>query len=303
MERANKDSDVEKHLIGYVEGDNVKIFPQGEPLPIEVKQAAIGDCYLMSTLISLAKTSVGKKAIEKCFIQGLDKIEKEDNIIIRFFDSTKEKIGKQIRITVNKKKVIMPQRIRGGALWPKLIEKAYAVYRKEGYERGIEKKNLHRGHAWLSMFAITGKRTGQIDVTGGVTGTQQKINYLRGTIPTKDKYKSANIIGTIKSKLKENRALVCSFKDSFKVTDAKNLHETVEISDDHGYAIVGFGKNTKGEEYIRLIDSNKVWGRTYNPSINTDRIEPPKGGGHIAMLFNDFEKHIKLLDYTSGHEY
>lgn len=71
-----------KHTVEPVK-ENTKVFPQGKPTVKEVKQSFIGDCYLLSALISLAKKK--PQAIKDCFVQGMDRIEKEDNIAIRFF--------------------------------------------------------------------------------------------------------------------------------------------------------------------------------------------------------------------------
>lgn len=78
----------DRHKIDPVK-NHIKIFPQGKPLPYEIKQAKVRDCYLMAVLISLAK--LNPKAIENCFVQGLDKIESEENIDIRFFHLKKKK--------------------------------------------------------------------------------------------------------------------------------------------------------------------------------------------------------------------
>lgn len=83
---------LEKHTIQPVIGD-VKIFPTKEsPLPNEVRQAGIRDCYLMASLIALAKSKKNAQAIRNCFVQGADKIEQLDDIQIRFFhNKTKQK--------------------------------------------------------------------------------------------------------------------------------------------------------------------------------------------------------------------
>lgn len=267
-----------KHMLEKVKTD-VKIFPQGKPLPSEVRQGVIGDCYLISALISLAKTN--PKAIEDCFVQGLDKIEKEENIDIRFFSRTNSVTSKVV-IRVNKKTVIDPKAIKDGALWPKLIEKAYAVYRKKGYEDN-SKKNLHGGLSYNVMFAITGKKM----FTHLAPGIAAALN--RSSPAPKEKFNDENIIATIKRKLGKSKSLTCSFKKKIKIKDVKSK-EKIQIYDNHEYAIVGVNESQK---YIRIINPWKSGGRKIENSPKS------KEGGHIAMSFDDFKKNSIWIDYTS----
>ena len=258
----------------------VKIFPTGEPLPHEVKQSKIGDCYLMAALISLAKNN--PKSIKDCFIQGLDKIETEDDIDIRFF----RKIGKKgdftkssIIITVNKNKVVDTCGIKDGALWPKLIEKAYAIYRCEGYDFMFpQPRNLKGGRSGSVMFAITGKkvRLGKIE-----------------SVDRKSKFDPDSIIATIIRKLSKKMTITCSFKKNFKIKDEKSK-EDIEIFTNHAYAIVGVNEK---EKYIRLINPWKRGGRTIENSPKS------KEGGHIAMKYKDFESQCKKISYTTRKDF
>ena len=260
-----------KHTIEPVDGD-IKIFPQGKPLPSEVKQAGVGDCYLMAALVSLAKHN--PKAIENCFVQGLDKIENKKNIDIRFFYLKDYKFMVPIIITVNRKKVIMPRYIKDGALWPKLIEKAYAVYRKKGLSDTLvvdvsTEKKSDAGRPEIVLSAITGE-------FADVVSSENKFKF--------DK---------ISSKLKKSKSLVCDFKKNFKIKDVKSGEE-IQIYDHHAYAIVGIGEK-KSKKYIRLIEPNKVVGR--DPKYN----KKSKEGGHIAMSQKDFEDNCCSMGQTINH--
>ena len=255
----------DKHTVEKVKGD-VKIFPKGKPLPSEVKQAAVGDCYLMASLIALAKTN--PKAITDCFVQGLDKIENEDNIDIRFFRRAGSSKADVI-IRINKKKVIAPRQIKNGALWPKLIEKAYAVYRKNGYVLG-RPKYLHGGSLEECMFAITGK------------GTRSNGKF------------NEDIISTIKEALDKSESLTCTFKKKFKIIKDVKSQEKIEIFSDHAYAIVGIDDAKK---YIRLINPWKIGGFGGRKVKNSPKSQE---GGHIAMSFDDFKKNVVDVSYTTG---
>ena len=251
-------------------------------MPSEVRQSGVGDCYLMASLIALAKTN--PKAITDCFVQGLDKIENEDEINIRFFrKSNKEsELKAPVIIRINKKKVISPKDIKGNALWPKLIEKAYAVYRKKGYDFSY-RKNLHGGDSSDSMFAITGNRA--------KSSTRVSVSYSGvNNYEVVEKFTSENVISTIKKKLNKSRVLTCDFKKDFKIKDVKS-QEKIEIFSNHAYAIVGINDSKK---YIRLIEPNKFWGRKVKNSPKSQE------GGHIAMSFDDFKKNFLNIDYTTG---
>lgn len=286
---------------GFKGGDEIesapeyaKIFPAGKPLPYEVKQAKIGDCYLMSVLISLAK--INPKAITDCFTQGLNEIEKKDDIEIRFFYYKVGEIGEggsfakdSLKIIVNKKKIINRSSIKGGALWPKLIEKAYAVYRSEGYDNTYHEfsPRLDSGCPDAVIFAITGERQSVTDCSRRTvsTGILQPVrigeiavwavpdrSLRRGRAMGPPRWVKTggenpgvvlietenSIIETIREKLREGRALVCGFNKNVIITDKKN-GEKVTIYTDHAYAIVGVNDE---ERYVRLVNPWKIGGRT-----------------------------------------
>lgn len=270
-----------------------KIFPAGKPLPYEVKQAKIGDCYLLAVLISLAKTN--PKAITDCFTQGLNEIEKKDDIEIRFFYYKVGEIGEggsfakdSLKIIVNKKKIIDRSGIKGGALWPKLIEKAYAVYRSEGYDLTHHEfsPRLDDGYPGAVIFAITGERQSVTDCSRTVpTGILQPVRTGKTavrTFPIRSLRRGramgpprwtktggenpgvvlieteSSIIKTIKEKLKENKALTCAFNKNVIIKDKKN-GEKVKIYTNHVYAIVGVNDENG---YVRLVNPWKKDGRT-----------------------------------------
>ncbi|MDO4504434.1 MAG: C2 family cysteine protease, partial [Clostridia bacterium] len=228
----------------------------------------VGDCYLMAALISLAKKN--PQAIVNCFTQGVKNVENEDDIDIRFFH-LKENKAVPIVITVNKRKIIDPTGMKNNALWPKLIEKAYAVYRKREYERILkyEGKKLDGGFFEIVLFAITGKSPKVFDNEKDVDKIVSKINSI----------------------LESSRALGCGFKENFEIKDMKT-REKITIYRGHAYAIVGIGeKNSK--KYIRLINPYKDDGRKPENNLKS------KEGGHIAISVEDFTFHYESLDYTS----
>lgn len=276
----------DKHIIESAP-ENIKIFPKGKPLPSEVEQCEIGDCYLMATLIALAKKN--PRAITKCFVQGLDKIENEKNIKIRlYYTDRKTYIFKPVIITIDKTKVIDPKAIKNAALWPKLIEKAYAVYRKRNFDlpkyskRYNEQGKLSNGEPDNIMEVITGESA-----------------HI---------YKNKkDIIDGIKINLDKNHALTCIFKKKFITQDIKS-GEKIQIYDGHVYAVVGIDESKK---YVRLVNPWKDSGLVdydsngdpiFNGRIYKDKTKSQKSKeeGHIAMSFDDFEKNYDDVSYTTG---
>ena len=287
------------HILDPVPKEGVKIFPGGR-LQYHVKQAGIGDCYLVAALVSLAKTT--PEAIKACFVQGLDKIETEDDIDIRLFRRVKDGDGfkkSAVIITVNKNTVIDSRGIKDGALWPKLIEKAYAIYRRRGYDFLLpDCTNLGGGHSGAVMFAITGKEIGgmksSINEPGlrKTRGRKTRGKKHRGRKPDLTKIESENIISKIIEKLKEKKAVTCTFKKDFIIEDEKSGEgEKVKIYTNHTYAIVGVNEEKK---YIRLINPWKSGGRTILNSLRS------KEGGHIAINYKVFEDHYQHVSYTIG---
>ena len=271
------------HRIEKVIGCNW-VFFEGQPSPDEVEQNKIGDCYLMAALIALAKTH--PKAITDCFTQGLDRIEKEEDIDIRFFRRVKDgDVYKKIPviITVNKNMVIDEKGIRGGVLWPKLIEKAFAIFRKKGFDYMLpEKKNLEGGCPATVMFAITGK-----EVDFKLVEREDKLSEREDR--KKSKFNPENLINTIIRKLKKGMAISCGFRGDyhsstyFMINDAEN-HEVIKMYCSHAYAVVGVNEEKK---YIELINPVKLPGEGRSGT-----------GGSIAMSFSDFEYRCESATYT-----
>ena len=100
---------------------NYALFPQ-EPSQHDVEQGRLGDCYLLSSLASIAAT-------DPDFIRGAMKDHHNGLVTVRFFDPEL----KPVYVTVEK---TLPQAVNGNdskdlyarnSLWVGLIEKAYAA--------------------------------------------------------------------------------------------------------------------------------------------------------------------------------
>lgn len=215
--------------------EGIKIFPTDKsPSPNEVKQAGIGDCYLQSTLIALAKNN--KKAITDCFVQGIKDIDKHNKITIRFYKYDEEKNAyKQVKIDVDKRKVVMPKETKDSALWPKLIEKAFIVYESTINNR----KNISGGNE-SQIFEI---------MTGNIAKFKPSEN-------TRKLFTEGNkIIKSIKSKLNHGKKLSCRFKHSFFAKDIIS-RKHILLSNSTTYHIGLMEKddphNTRNEDYITL---------------------------------------------------
>ena len=223
-----------EHKIEPVEG-NVKIFPKRRPWPREVKQAGIGDCYLMAALVSLAKHK--PQVIIDCFPQGLEKIENERYVTVRFYrgDSTKTDI------TIDKTKVVAPKEIKDGALWPKLIEKAYIVFKATEPYAGDRRTNISGGREKDAFMALT--------------GVAAKRKVLENNFEAYSK-KFLDLEKSIKSKLRKHQRVLCTFKKSYVVEDLNGTGSHTIMSFDK-YEILDIG-NIKGNDCIVLKRRDKT---------------------------------------------
>lgn len=263
------------------------VFRGGKPSPDDVKQNETGDCYLMAPLISLAKTN--PEAIKACFVQGLDKIETEDDIDIRFFRRVKsgdayKKIP--VIITVNKITVIGENGIRNGVLWPKLIEKAFAIFRKKGFDYVCpEQKNLEGGRPETVMFAITGREVRFRPIEREYRSTESEDEDRK-----KSKFNPENVISTIAKKIEKGMGVTCGFNSTFRIFDAIN-GEMIEIHSSHAYAVDNVNEE---KECIEIINPLKISGEGRSVSSYGKTTD-----GLIAMSFSDFKNHCEQVTYTT----
>jgi hypothetical protein len=238
-----------------------KIFPTGIPLPSEVKQGLFSDCHLMSVLITLANNN--PSAIKDCFVQ--EDIENRDDIKIRFFNVDVKTLleneqidyvfpSSPIIITVSKKTVLSVGAQGKKALWPKLIEKAYARYKtkmqiaaEDIFFLGNEALNLDLvDNSCLPMLAITGKKT--------------KAYKFPEKVEDLSKYNSTvnAIYQKIEKKLSKKLAVVGICLKEKTITDGLTK-KSIKLIPNHAYAVLEVLEDS-GKKYIKLREPSKILG-------------------------------------------
>ena len=84
-----------------------------EPCIEDVLQGGLGDCYLIGTLASIVEKNPD-------FIKDMMKEQSDGTVNVRLYDAK----GNRVIVNIDKK---VPSEYSRGALWVKLVEKAYAV--------------------------------------------------------------------------------------------------------------------------------------------------------------------------------
>ncbi len=222
-----------------------KIFPAGLPLPQEVEQGQIGDCYLLSTLITLAKNN--PKAISDCFLQK--NFDAKENLKVKLYKiALGEKVGVvpkgPVIITVGVSSLLAKGTKRTGtniAIWPAIFEKAFVAYYKKFPEaRNAEQalKKLGEGDATaISMSAITGKKIKVLD-------SSVAAQALKGSQPG---------VGTQKNIITDME--MAKIYDKISKAIAKKEPVTAGKSG-HAYAVLDT-KEKSGDKYVILQDPYK----------------------------------------------
>ncbi|SRR5579885_341186 len=113
----------------------------GDPSIHDIKQGGFtGDCYLLAALAAIVALPDGNKII-RSMIKDMG-----DHVIVRFFDDYR----KPHFLAVEKSVPTNFGILSSGALWVKLIEKAYAMF------RGGKYSVLDKGHTEKVIEALTG---------------------------------------------------------------------------------------------------------------------------------------------------
>lgn len=155
--------------------------------------------------------------------------------------------------------------------------------------------NLEGGYPDSVMFAITGEKTSTMKFSINESGLRKsRGRKSKGKKPDLTKIEGENIINKIIEKLKEKKAVTCSFKKNFKTKDKKS-EEKIKIITDHEYTIVGVNNE---ERYVRLVNPWKSDGRT-----KTDKPLGLREGGHIAISYKEFESYCQTVSYTTGEDF
>ncbi len=162
-----------------------------DPVIKDLEQGYIGDCYFIASLASLVARDPG--AVKRMMRDNGD-----GTVTVRFYDKNIDDLGTsgtpgRICVTVDKTipmRMYLDTKFRytpysQGALWVKMMEKAYAAVRKKGGEitvrrkgASIDYKNLMSGQTNVATMHLTGE-----DVIGRLTPLGKRdIKTFKGRI-------------------------------------------------------------------------------------------------------------------------
>lgn len=263
--------------------DQVTIFPtDGILTPEHVEQTFLLNCYFMSTLVSLAKSSPND--IKNCFVDfRKENFETKPNVRIRLFKlDIKSKKDKNfttyvvrptspIIITVEKSKIIMGSS-QLAYLWPNLMEKALVKYMETLNLDALSKFTgeflggmlIKAFIALVNPVQFIHSRLVYTYIMAAITGRSAKVKYIgKANSAESLAVKSKSIYDTIKKKLSKSLALTAVSVKPFNHTDTLT-RKTTEYSSysfkgfdiGHAWAIVGT-KESEGEKYITIQDALK----------------------------------------------
>lgn len=155
------------------------LFPNGgEPKYTDIVQRVTGDCYFVSVLSGLAKND--PEAIKACFPDypknndktEIDKFNNSKKVKVRLFKVKRNRLdvspaGGTVMVVLDKSTIENPIFGNKNALWVQLLEKAWGVYRKKGFDpcRGslpkgskVKTRILDAGLEKYAITALTGKK-------------------------------------------------------------------------------------------------------------------------------------------------
>lgn len=238
------------------------LFPNGgEPKYTDIVQRVTGDCYFVSVLSGLAKNNPG--AIKACFPDYPKKNDKTE--IDKFNNSKKVKVrlnkvkskgrdvipaGGTVTVVLDKSTIENAIFANKSALWVQLLEKAWAVYRKKGFDpcegslpKGSKVKTriLDSGRAKYAIAALTGKIAADDDIfwLGGSCISKKFIGFYSE--------EAENLFRKIQTAVESKRVVAASTARRFKNYNIFSYKKG--LCSHHAYTVIG----TKEEGNIKYI--------------------------------------------------
>ena len=257
------------------------IIPPGEmPKPEDVKQGKLGDCYLMAALITVAQQK--PQTIINMFTPSPYETQ-SDRVAVKFYkvkrdssDYTKKIITPNY-VTINKsiveyvkadnkseKAEISKTRrfAQGPAIWPAVIEKAYAAWPNRNYAISPEfaRKDyqaIEGGHGYQALEHITGEAHEKLELDMNKDVKRGSGKYTQDLLDLFEKIKQA---------LAKQESLTIGTPQDWRGTELDKLPaskggagEAVKggLASKHEYAIV------KAEEAgnLKYIHIRNPWGK------------------------------------------
>lgn len=156
------------------------VFSPGGPSRADVNQGALGDCYLMAAMSSLASTPEGRRKLQEMIHDNGD-----GTYTVTFGDGSSETVDGDLFMGRDRQSPAFAGFGAGGAaLWPMILEKAYAQ------KHGGSFPEIEEGNSAETLAELGGSET-------------KKLNLQSGT-------SRRDVIRTIDSATAQGRALVAS---------------------------------------------------------------------------------------------
>ncbi|GHV24288.1 hypothetical protein FACS189465_1250 [Clostridia bacterium] len=284
---------------------NIKLFPQGEPKYDEVIQGNIGDCYLLAALSELATTEEGTKAIKDCFVNE-ETFQEDFFVSIRLYKVTRETVKNKeaifkkqyasrwrhivtpgLKVIIKVEKSIANFGAKGEAVWVKLFEKAYAVYRKGnnflydetltdvkysdlkgGYEKMIMAAILNESSASRSFTDVGSFREAKVaennakNAEDEVEKAENAKDKAKKVKDAEDKVKKAKDAedkakkdgpDELYERIKRNIANKIPMTVSDNADKNSEADEELGLYSSHAYTVIGAEEEKFGEEMVKVV--------------------------------------------------
>ncbi len=254
--KANNPADDSLGKIGrWVKTDD-ELFPHA-PSPNDVKQGAINDCYVMSSLIGLANTDPKK-------IRDAIRDNNDGTVTVRFFDidaATNKKTPVYINVEKSVNKVGGANVYSSSSTWVQLVEKAYTVFMNAKNLNNKGYANVDRGHVpdFLNAFVEDAHYTQYPPCFGyNNTNWDPKYNANPTTINTNEPYthRDTALFDFFKKRV-EAKDIVTVGTNPMNDPEKTNYLLGIGIRTGHAYAVTKvFEADVNGvtKKFIQLRD-------------------------------------------------
>jgi uncharacterized protein YukE len=163
------------------------LYPNGTPTAADVKQGAVGDCWLLSALAAMAGSDDGRKKI-------MNMIHVNDNgtYTITFADLTAVTITGELYVDVDNKPVYAQAAGGQNDNWVQIIEKAYAARNAKGFP------SLDGGDQDDALRILGGYKTTTLDLNPSFSFDPSDAEIVRAIRKALDAGKPVTASGPIK---------------------------------------------------------------------------------------------------------
>jgi type VI secretion system secreted protein VgrG len=259
---------VKKHRAGEEEPARGEIF-EGELFVDgvsvdDVKQGAIGDCYLAAAMGALAYAAPGE--IEKRMKDNGD-----GTVSVRLGQGQEVKVDKELPTLTGQP--LYAKSTDPKEMWPALLEKAYA------YEFG-------GGEGYQG---IVGGWPG--NAVRNITGWPKQTSYLGGTSATNPKEREA-LLATLSQADKKPTAASSRNPTKNDETGKPRYTASGRIIGDHSYTVLGTSKSADGKDMVVL---RNPWARKGDGNPYPEGKRP----GEFEMPLEDFAEDFYNVDQST----